>query len=190
MSERRGRQSGSLQRLLPVPLLPPLLLRQRVAGRAPRALPALPPPPPHTAVPSHAPFSPPRAGPHTLSSRPLVFPLHMVLRVKVPPDSRSEAYLSFDGKSRQVCARARGPPPPPPAALPLLVVALRSLQPESAGAPPHPPPNPPALASTLPNAPTAPLQRLNPGDSVLIQTSQWPVPMVCNLDSSHDWFLR
>lgn len=70
--------------------------------------------------------------PHTLSSRPLVFPEHVTLRVKVPADSRAEAYCSFDGKGRQV---------------------------------------------------------LHPGDSVLIYLAQWPVPMVCNLDSSHDWFL-
>jgi NAD+ kinase len=69
---------------------------------------------------------------HTLSSRPLVFPEHVTLRVKVPLDSRSEAYCSFDGRGRQA---------------------------------------------------------LWPGDSVLIHVSQWPVPMVCNLDSSHDWFL-
>jgi len=70
--------------------------------------------------------------PHTLSSRPLVFPEHVTLRVKVPVDSRGEAYCSFDGKARRV---------------------------------------------------------LRPGDSVLIHLSQWPVPMVCNLDASHDWFL-
>jgi NAD+ kinase len=69
---------------------------------------------------------------HTLSSRPLVFPEHVTLRVKVPSDSRAEAYCSFDGRGRQA---------------------------------------------------------LWPGDSVLIHVSQWPVPMVCNLDSSHDWFL-
>ena len=69
---------------------------------------------------------------HTLSSRPLVFPEHVTLRVKIPSDSRAEAYCSFDGRGRE---------------------------------------------------------RLNPGDSVLIHVSQWPVPMVCNLDSSHDWFL-
>lgn len=70
--------------------------------------------------------------PHTLSSRPLVFPEHVTLRVKVPEDSRGEAYCSFDGKARQA---------------------------------------------------------LRPGDSVLIHLSHWPVPMVCNLDASHDWFL-
>lgn len=40
--------------------------------------------------------------PHTLSSRPLVFPEHVNIKVKVPLDSRNEAYCSFDGKSRQV----------------------------------------------------------------------------------------
>ncbi|PSC75230.1 NAD(H) kinase 1 [Micractinium conductrix] len=30
---------------------------------------------------------------------------------------------------------------------------------------------------------------LRPGDSVLISMSQWPAPMVCALDASHDWFL-
>lgn len=69
---------------------------------------------------------------HTLSSRPLVFPEHVTLRVHVPIDSRAEAYCSFDGRGRRV---------------------------------------------------------LNPGDSVLVHVSQWPVPMVCNLDASHDWFL-
>ena len=69
---------------------------------------------------------------HTLSSRPLVFPDHVTLRVKVPLDARGEAYCSFDGRGRHV---------------------------------------------------------LHPGDSVLIHVSRWPVPMVCNLDSSHDWFL-
>lgn len=69
---------------------------------------------------------------HTLSSRPLVFPEHVTLRVQVPIDSRAEAYCSFDGRGRRI---------------------------------------------------------LNPGDSVLVHVSQWPVPMVCNLDASHDWFL-
>ena len=69
---------------------------------------------------------------HTLSSRPLVFPEHVTLRVKVPSTSRAEAYCSFDGRGREI---------------------------------------------------------LRPGDSVVIHVSQWPVPMVCNLDSSHDWFL-
>lgn len=32
-------------------------------------------------------------------------------------------------------------------------------------------------------------QELCPGDSVMIAMSRWPVPMVCNLDASHDWFL-
>ena len=32
-------------------------------------------------------------------------------------------------------------------------------------------------------------QPLWPGDSVLIRMSPWPVPMVCSLDASHDWFL-
>jgi NAD+ kinase len=70
--------------------------------------------------------------PHTLASRPLVFPEHVTLRVKVPADSRGEAYCSFDGRGRRT---------------------------------------------------------LFPGDSVVIHLSQWPVPMVCNLDASHDWFL-
>ena len=70
--------------------------------------------------------------PHSLSSRPVVFPEHVTLRVKVPSDSRSEAYCSFDGRTRRA---------------------------------------------------------LYPGDSVLIQLSQRPVPVVCNRDSTHDWFL-
>ena len=52
--------------------------------------------------------------------------------LQVPLDSRSGAYCSFDGRSRQ---------------------------------------------------------ELHPGDSVLICMSQWPAPMVCSLDASHDWFL-
>lgn len=70
--------------------------------------------------------------PHSLSSRPLVLPEHVTLRIKVPVDSRSSAYCSFDGRSRQ---------------------------------------------------------ELRPGDAVLISMSQWPAPMVCHLDASHDWFL-
>ena len=70
--------------------------------------------------------------PHTLSSRPLVFPEHVDITVKVPEDSRSEAYCSFDGKCRQM---------------------------------------------------------LRPGDEVNMHVSNWPVPMVCSLDASHDWFL-
>eukprot|EP00887_Chlorella_sp_A99_P003321 scaffold26.g3321.t1 len=81
---------------------------------------------------------------HTLSSRPMVLPEHVTLRVKarfdslrpyvhlVPPDSRGEAYCSFDGKNRQALHR---------------------------------------------------------GDSVQLHSSKWPVPMVCSLDASHDWFL-
>jgi NAD kinase len=67
--------------------------------------------------------------PHTLSSRPVVFPEHVTLHVKVPSDSRFEAYCSFDGRARRA---------------------------------------------------------LRPGDSVFIQLSQRPVPMVCNRDATHD----
>jgi len=70
--------------------------------------------------------------PHSLSSRPLVLPESIQIRVKVPADSRSEMWCSFDGKDRQ---------------------------------------------------------RLAPGDAVLIYMSQHPIPTVCNLDASHDWFL-
>lgn len=70
--------------------------------------------------------------PHSLSSRPVVFPEHVTLCVRVPSDSRSEAYCSFDGRTRRA---------------------------------------------------------LYPGDSVVIQLSQRPIPMVCNRDSTHDWFL-
>lgn len=52
--------------------------------------------------------------------------------MQVPPDSRGEAYCSFDGKNRQPLGR---------------------------------------------------------GDSLLLHMSRWPVPMVCSLDASHDWFL-
>lgn len=69
---------------------------------------------------------------HTLSSRPLVFPEHVVLRLRVPTDSRGDLYCSFDGKGRRP---------------------------------------------------------LRPGDSVLVHLSKLPVPMVCNLDASHDWFM-
>lgn len=69
--------------------------------------------------------------PHTLSSRPLVFPEHVILRLEVPTDSRGDLYCSFDGKGRQP---------------------------------------------------------LGPGDSVVVYLSQSPVPMVCHLDASHDWF--
>jgi NAD kinase len=69
--------------------------------------------------------------PHTLSSRPLVFPEHVMLRLKVPSDSKDGLYCSFDGKSRK---------------------------------------------------------HLRPGDSVVVYSSQSPVPMVCHLDASHDWF--
>ena len=70
--------------------------------------------------------------PHSLSSRPLVLPESIQIRVKVPADSRSEMWCSFDGKDRQ---------------------------------------------------------RLAPGDAVLIYMSQHPIPTVCKLDASHDWFL-
>jgi len=69
--------------------------------------------------------------PHTLSSRPLVFPEHVILRLEVPTNSRGDLYCSFDGKGRQP---------------------------------------------------------LGPGDSVVVYLSQSPVPMVCHLDASHDWF--
>ena len=69
--------------------------------------------------------------PHTLSSRPLVFPEHVVLWLKVPADSRENLTCSFDGKMR---------------------TALR------------------------------------PGDSVMVYSCQSPVPMVCHLDASHDFF--
>ena len=38
---------------------------------------------------------------HTLTSRPLVFPEHVQLRIQVPCDSRSDIWCSFDGKDRQ-----------------------------------------------------------------------------------------
>lgn len=69
--------------------------------------------------------------PHTLSSRPLVFPEHVTLTILVPPDARSGAFANFDGKHRA---------------------------------------------------------RLRPGDGVAIRASQWPVPTVCAIDASNDWF--
>lgn len=38
--------------------------------------------------------------PHTLSFRPIILPDSMILTVKVPKDSRSTAWCSFDGKNR------------------------------------------------------------------------------------------
>lgn len=52
----------------------------------------------HPAVPCFL-FTP--ICPHSLSSRPLILPEHVNLRIKVPLDSRSSAYCSFDGRSRQ-----------------------------------------------------------------------------------------
>ncbi|KDD75385.1 ATP-NAD kinase, partial [Helicosporidium sp. ATCC 50920] len=70
--------------------------------------------------------------PHTLASRPLVFPDNVTLSIRVSLDSRAGAYCGFDGKNRM---------------------------------------------------------HLRPGDGLVIKLSQWPVPTVCNLDASHDWFL-
>lgn len=52
----------------------------------------------HPAVPCFL-FTP--ICPHSLASRPLVLPEHVTLRVKVPADSRSGAFCSFDGRGRQ-----------------------------------------------------------------------------------------
>ena len=46
--------------------------------------------------------------PHTLSSRPLVFPEHVTITVMVPRDSRAGAYVSFDGKHRARLAPGDG----------------------------------------------------------------------------------
>ncbi|RMZ55707.1 hypothetical protein APUTEX25_005748 [Auxenochlorella protothecoides] len=69
--------------------------------------------------------------PHTLSSRPLVFPEHVALTIVVPREARAGVYASFDGKHRVLLA---------------------------------------------------------PGDGVAVRASQFPVPTVCNLDASNDWF--
>ncbi|KAJ0229831.1 NAD(H) kinase 1 [Hirschfeldia incana] len=39
--------------------------------------------------------------PHSLSFRPLILPDHVTVKVKVPVDSRSSAWVSFDGKGRK-----------------------------------------------------------------------------------------
>ncbi|CAL0304333.1 unnamed protein product [Lupinus luteus] len=57
--------------------------------------------------------------PHSLSFRPLIMPEHVTLRVQVPFNSRSPAWVSFDGKDRKqlapgdalVCSMAPWPVP-------------------------------------------------------------------------------
>ncbi|XP_044482764.1 NAD(H) kinase 1-like isoform X2 [Mangifera indica] len=57
--------------------------------------------------------------PHSLSFRPLILPEHVTLRVQVPFNSRSPAWVSFDGKDRKqlaagdalVCSMATWPVP-------------------------------------------------------------------------------
>ncbi|KAK4407423.1 NAD(H) kinase [Sesamum angolense] len=57
--------------------------------------------------------------PHSLSFRPLILPEHVTLRVVVPFNSRSQAWVSFDGKGRKqlapgdalVCSMAPWPVP-------------------------------------------------------------------------------
>lgn len=57
--------------------------------------------------------------PHSLSFRPLILPEHVTLRVVVPFNSRSQAWVSFDGKDRKqlgagdalVCSMAPWPVP-------------------------------------------------------------------------------
>ncbi|XP_010545595.1 PREDICTED: NAD(H) kinase 1 isoform X2 [Tarenaya hassleriana] len=57
--------------------------------------------------------------PHSLSFRPLILPEHVTLRVQVPFNSRSSAWVSFDGKDRKqlepgdalVCSMAPWPVP-------------------------------------------------------------------------------
>lgn len=43
--------------------------------------------------------------PHSLSFRPIILPDSTILTIKVPTDSRSTAWISFDGKSRQELQR-------------------------------------------------------------------------------------
>lgn len=57
--------------------------------------------------------------PHSLSFRPLIFPEHVTLRVQIPFNSRSPAWVSFDGKGRKqlaagdalICSMAPWPVP-------------------------------------------------------------------------------
>lgn len=57
--------------------------------------------------------------PHSLSFRPLILPEHVTVRVVVPFNSRSHAWVSFDGKDRKqlgpgdalVCSMATWPVP-------------------------------------------------------------------------------
>ena len=42
--------------------------------------------------------------PHSLSFRPLILPEHVTLRVQIPFNSRSPAWVSFDGKDRKLLA--------------------------------------------------------------------------------------
>ncbi|KAL7113468.1 hypothetical protein ACP275_04G062800 [Erythranthe tilingii] len=57
--------------------------------------------------------------PHSLSFRPLILPEHVTVRVVVPPNSRCQAWVSFDGKGRKqlgpgdalVCSMAPWPVP-------------------------------------------------------------------------------
>ncbi|KAJ3273760.1 hypothetical protein HDV01_003887 [Terramyces sp. JEL0728] len=69
--------------------------------------------------------------PHTLSFRPMILPDTMDIRILVPEDSRSTAWVSFDGRHRV---------------------------------------------------------HLTAGDSIQIVASQFPVPTVCLVEQSEDWF--
>lgn len=71
--------------------------------------------------------------PHSLSFRPVILPDSTQLKIRVPEDARSTAWVSFDGHHRQE------------------------------------------------------LQR---GDAVLIQTSLWPVPLICKSEETSEWFLN
>lgn len=69
--------------------------------------------------------------PHSLSFRPIILPDSTILTIKVPRESRSTAWISFDGKCRQE------------------------------------------------------LQR---GDSVIVTTSIWPVPLISKTEETSEWF--
>jgi NAD+ kinase len=43
--------------------------------------------------------------PHVMGTRPMVFPDHCTLQIKVPEDSRADAAVSFDGKYRRLLRR-------------------------------------------------------------------------------------
>ena len=49
--------------------------------------------------------------PHSLSFRPIILPDYAEIELRIPEDSRCTAWVSFDGKARQVTARSLPPLP-------------------------------------------------------------------------------